>query len=274
MAVCKYFFKTGISLFILCLVSCQNLPSQEETPALASIDGVQIETEQKNKLPLDSSEVPILCYHQILENQGGSVYKIPKNDFEAQIKMLHDSGYHSVLPAQVHQYLLHQGTLPKKPVMISFDDSREEHFSIAAPILEKYGFTGVNFIMTIALNKKGYMSNEQLKELSDRGHAIAVHTWDHHDVRKLDDDQWDKQLKEPKLLLEKITGKPVEYFAYPFGAWNEQAAEEIKKRGYLAAFQLNQKMSAANPMFTVRRLLVGGTWKIETLQKQMKINFH
>ena len=117
------------------------------------------------------------------------------------------------------------------------------------------------------------MSKEQLADLSARGHAIGHHTWDHQDLRKLPADQWEKQIDQPKTLLEKVIGKPVTSLAYPFGAWNQQAIEEIKKRGLKSAYQLSGKADAQYPIFTLKRILVNGLWSGERLLKEIDAQF-
>lgn len=49
-------------------------------------------------------------------------------------------------------------------------------------------------------------------------------------VTKYTDADWNKQLNEAKLKLETITGRPVKYFAYPFGLWNQTATIRGKKK--------------------------------------------
>ena len=102
---------------------------------------------------LDKQEVPVLCYHRIEDGKKGD-YTVSPATFSAHMQVLADSGYTSILPAQLFAYLLYIKNLPEKPVMITFDDSRTEHFNIAAPVMEKLGFRGVFFIMTITYNKK------------------------------------------------------------------------------------------------------------------------
>lgn len=80
------------------------------------------------------------------------------------------------------------------------------------------------------------MNAEQLKALSDKGHVIACHTTDHHNVKKYSGEDWDFQLAKPKNKLESIIGKPVAYFAYPFGEWNEAAIPELKNAIIKALF--------------------------------------
>jgi peptidoglycan/xylan/chitin deacetylase (PgdA/CDA1 family) len=224
-------------------------------------------------------QVPILCYHRLrvyrsTDGPAARTYIVPASRFQAQIKMLADSGYHTITPDQYYAYLTTGSSLPEKPVMISFDDTSEEQFTVGAAELDKYGFKGVFFIMTISIGRPGYMSSEQLKALSDRGHTIASHTTDHHNVKKYTGADWDFQLVKPKNKLETITGKPVEYFAYPFGEWNEAAIPELKKRNYKAAFQLSsKKRDKEEPLYAIRRMIVPGTWDGPAMDKWMKANF-
>ncbi len=228
---------------------------------------------------LARKEVPILCYHHIksLTGREGSntkTYSVTPEGFADQMKLLSESGYHSVLPDQLYNYLAYGAELPNKPVMITFDDTDGEQYSIGAEEMKKYGFKGVFFIMTIAINKPRYMTKDQIKELSDNGHVIAGHTWDHHSVNKYSDDDWEKQLEKPRKTLEEITGKPIEYFAYPFGSWNQTAITEIKERDYKLAFILSTKRDTIMPLFTVRRMIVPSAWSSSGMLLAMNSTFH
>lgn len=228
---------------------------------------------------LDRQQVPILCYHRlrdyrITDGPGARTYIVPAAVYRRQIKMLADSGYNTITPDQYYAYLNFGTALPDKPVMVSFDDTSEEQFTVGAAELDKYGFKGVFFVMTISIGRPGYMSTEQLRALSDKGHVIASHTTDHHNVKKYSGADWDFQLAKPKNKLEMITGKPVEYFAYPFGEWNETAIPELKKRNYKAAFQLSSnKRDTIEPLYAIRRMIVPGTWDGSAMDKWMKVNF-
>ena len=228
---------------------------------------------------LDRLQVPILCYHRLrdyrtTDGAGAKTYIVPASAFKRQIKMLADSGYHTITADEYYAYLAFGAALPQKPVMISFDDTSEEQFTVGAAELDKYGFKGVFFVMTISIGRPGYMTSEQLKALSDKGHVIASHTTDHHNVKKYSGGDWDFQLAKPKTKLESIIGKPVEYFAYPFGEWNEAAIPELKKRNYKAAFQLSSnKRDTIEPLYAIRRMIVPGTWDGSAMDKWMKVNF-
>jgi len=227
---------------------------------------------------LGRKQIPILCYHQIrnwkaTDSKAAKDYIVQENDFRGQMKMLADSGYHTILPDQLYEYLNTGSALPVKSIMLTFDDTDLDQYTLAAPQMKKYGFKGVFFIMTVSLGRPHYMSKAQVKELSDAGHVIAAHTWDHHNVKKYQGQDWVTQIDKPTKKLEEITGKPVKYFAYPFGLWNEQAIPELKKRGFIAAFQLSEKRDTIEPLFTIRRLLASGYWSAHTLSNNIKHSF-
>ncbi|MFI5161530.1 MAG: polysaccharide deacetylase family protein [Sphingobacteriales bacterium] len=225
-------------------------------------------------------QVPVLCYHQIrdwkpTDKKVDKDYIIPPAAFRAHMKMLADSGYHTILPDQLYDYLTKGTALPSKPIMLTFDDTDKDQFDIARPEMKKYGFKGVFFIMTVSIGKvKHYMSSAQIKQLSDEGNVIASHTWNHMDFRKLSTAKdWETQLDKPTKKLEDITGKPVKYFAFPFGVWNTQNLPQLHKRGFKIAFQLSEKRDTNDPLMTVRRILDSGFWTTKNFSNAIRQSF-
>ncbi|MEO6231423.1 MAG: polysaccharide deacetylase family protein [Ferruginibacter sp.] len=272
-----------LCLLLLVFTACSNEPGKLKEPVQTADSSVVVKTEKTQEADLASilakREVPVLCYHHIRgirsnESESMKSYSVTPAAFAEQMKALHDSGFQTVLPDQLYEYLVHNGSLPPKPVMLTFDDTDEEQFSIGATEMNKYGFKGVYFVMTIAMNRPRYMSKDQLKTLSDSGHVIAAHTWDHHMVTKYTGADWDTQMVKPRKQLETITGKTVEYFAYPFGLWNQAAIPELKSRGYKLAFILSTKRDSTEPLYTVRRMIVPGTWSTPGMMKAMRTTFN
>jgi peptidoglycan/xylan/chitin deacetylase (PgdA/CDA1 family) len=227
---------------------------------------------------LNRTQVPILCYHQLrdfrpTDGKIGKDYIVPVANFRAQMKMLADSGYHSILPDQLYDYLTTGKRLPSKPVMITFDDTRLDQYTVGLPELNKYGFKGVFFIMTVSLDRPGYMSKDQVKQLSDQGNIIGSHTWDHHNVKKYTEEDWKTQVEKPSKQLEGITGKPVQYFAYPFGLWNRDAIQNLKRFHFKSVFQLSDPRDKDDPLYTVRRFIIPGEWSAAGMMRVMKSSF-
>lgn len=254
--------------------SAGDKPASSTEVPMPNIDGMKV---ADPKTILGRPEVPILCYHQIrdwkpTDSKTAQAYIVPPASFAEQMKMLADSGYHTVLPDQLYAYLNEGTPLPSKPVMLTFDDTDLDQYTVAKPIMDKYNFKGVFFVMTVSIGRPRYMTKEQIKDLSDKGHTIGSHTWDHHNVKKYQGNDWVTQIEKPTKQLEAITGKPVKYFAYPFGLWNPQAIPELKKRGMIAAFQLYAPRDEQDPLFTIRRIIVPAM-KPAALYKSMRQGF-
>lgn len=261
-------------LLIFCaaglLIGCsggQEKTNAGDTSRVQKVPPAKKDTVQKIYTGDTWQQVPVLSYHRIGGQRSGSVlYFISEENFRQQVQHLADSGYHTILPDQLYQHLTQGVPLPEKPIMLTFDDTRLEHYTIAARELEKHGFKGVFFIMTISINRPRYMSAEQIKSLADRGHEIGCHTWDHTNMKKLNGADWNIQVAQPKQKLETITGRPVVYFAYPFGVWSDSAIIRMKEHGFKAAFQLSGRHSEQEPLFTLPRLMVAGDWSISRFE--------
>lgn len=275
--------------------TAQNVETVEDTTGISSENNqtasengtVPAAKQNKERKPADAAtilsrkQVPILCYHQIRDWRAGDSqtakdYITPVSTFKAHVKMLADSGYTSVLPDQVYNYLVYGDPLPAKPIMFTFDDTDLDQFTVAAPELKKYGFKAVYFIMTVSIGRMGkvkYMNSEQIKQLSDEGNVIGSHTYDHKNVKKYQAEDWVTQIDKPTKRLEEITGKKIEYFAYPFGLWNKEAIPELKKRGFKSAFILATSRDENDPLFTIRRIIASGYWSAKTLSNSINNSF-
>ena len=256
-----------------------NAPAEQGSSVSIDINKIKVADPQTI---LSRKQVPILCYHQIRnwkasDGKVGKDYIVEEQNFKDQVKMLADSGYHSILPDQLYAYLNTGAALPSKPIMFTFDDTDMDQFTVAAPTLKKYGFKSVYFIMTVSIGRKGkfvdYMTREQIKALSDAGNVIGSHTYDHKNFKKYTGKDWEEQLDKPTKKLEEITGKKMTEFAYPFGLWNAEGIPELKKRGFKMAFALSTKRDEKEPLFTIRRIIASGYWSPKTLSNSIKNSF-
>lgn len=223
----------------------------------------------------ERKDIPVLCYHQIRElrtsdSKRAQDYIVPPAVFAAQMKMLSDSGFNVILPDQLYAYLKYGKSIPNRSVLIQFDDGDLSQFEVAKPVLDKYSFKASFFIMTVVLGKKGYMNAEQVKQLSDEGHIIGSHTWDHKNVKTFTEEDWVTQVDKPSARLQQITGRPIEYFAYPFGLMDHKGAEGLSARGFKAAFQLIGKVDETLPLFSIQRYIIPGYYDMKRFYRIVK----
>ncbi len=94
--------------------------------------------------------------------------------------------------------------------------------------------TGTFFAMTIALGKPDWFSSDDHRQLDAAGMTVGARSWDHHRVDRYAGTDWAVQLDEPRQLLERIVRRPVEHFAYPYGAWTAAALPHVRSAGVLA----------------------------------------
>lgn len=285
MKMCPY----PLFLFLLLLLfSCHSKPETQVHGADAIQQTKTVQENSKDTLKsfvadaktiLSRREVPVLCYHQIRDWKASDSQRahddiIPPANFKAHIKMLADSGYHTILPDELYDYLNYGKKLPAKPIMITFDDTDLDQYTVGAAELKKYGFKGVFFIMTVSIGRPRYMSKAQIKELSDQGHVIASHTWNHKNFAQFTDEDWDIQIDKPTKTLEKLTGKKVQYFAYPYGVFKASNLHKLKEHGFKAAFILSTPMDEVNPVYTIRRIIDPGRYTAKNLYNSLQKSFN
>ncbi len=146
-------------------------------------------------------------------------------------------------------------------MLLSFDDGQGSQMTHALPQLIAHRMTATFFVMTVVLDKRGWLSRRDLQLLSSEGMTIGAHTYDHHRVDRYTSGDWAVQLTRPREVLEKIIGRPVEHFAYPYGAWNPAAVAHVEAAGYRSAYQLADRTpDPAAPHYTLRRSLVSSSW--------------
>ena len=220
-------------------------------------------------------QIPILTYHQVRDwkakdSKSDKDYIIPAANIAEHIKMLADSGYHTILPDE----LISGNPLPSKPIMLTFDDTNEDQFKVARPILIKYHFKAVYFIITGKIGTHPwFMNSQQIKQLSDEGNVIGCHTTSHLNFKKLTTYQFQTEIAQSKKTLEQIIGKPVDYFAYPFGYWNRAGLPYLHQYGFKAAFQLDAPRDPTHQKMTICRIVAKGAWSAATLDHKVKQSF-
>ncbi len=179
-------------------------------------------------------KVPILLYHHIAVSPVGSRYYVPPDKFESELKVLHAWGYTTITTSQLVKAITQGASLPPRPMLITFDDGNEDNYTTAFPLMEKYGFTGVLYIVVQYMNQPNYMTVDQIKEMAAAGWEVGSHSETHRDLpSSLDAMRY--EIVQSRTDLEDRLGVPVLTFAYPFGVENNAAGDYAHFAGYIAA---------------------------------------
>lgn len=178
--------------------------------------------------------VPILEYHVLGAPEPDAPYPelyVGRSDFSRQMNWLDSRGYQAVTLEAVENAWYHGGTLPPKPLVISFDDGYRPQFTFALPELRKHGWPGV-----LNLKAEGsdlYASN--VEAMVRAGWEVAAHTIHHLDLTTLDAGQLREEVAGSREMLRHEYHVPVENFCYPAGRFNPTVAAAVEEAGYVGA---------------------------------------
>jgi peptidoglycan/xylan/chitin deacetylase (PgdA/CDA1 family) len=217
------------------------------------------------------STVPVLCYHQVREytaadGSGARPLICPPAVLQRQLEGVLAAGMQPVTGEALVDHLQLGTPLAENAVLVTFDDASGGQYTNALPILQRLGVPATFFVMTVVLDRPNWLARDDLRALDAAGMTIACHTWDHHPVTRYGTTDWSAQLAKPREQLEKIVGRDVDLFAYPYGLWNRAALPHVEATGYRAAFQLTeQPQDPELPLLTVRRVLTLPSWDVPTL---------
>jgi peptidoglycan/xylan/chitin deacetylase (PgdA/CDA1 family) len=204
---------------------------------------------------------PILLYHHIglPSSPAASTYYVAREDFEMQMKALSDWGYTSISISQLVEAILHSARLPNRPVVITFDDGNLDVYTNAFPIMQKYGFTGVMYIVANELHADGYMGVDQIQEMAAAGWEVGSHSMTHAHLSDAHDRLY-YEINQSRIDLEGALGLPVRSFAYPFGEMDATVSTQVQSYGYTSAVGLGTlwNQSVYNLYYLSRRPVPSG----------------
>ena len=179
--------------------------------------------------------LPIILYHRIDTSANNSRYYVTPEKFEEQMKLLHDWDYTSITTTMLVQAITQGIDLPRRPFLLTFDDGHLNNYTTAFPIMQKYGFTGVLYLVGNYVGAEGYMSVDQVLEMYKAGWEVGSHSMNHLDLTKLNNEKLHSEIIGSREFLEQKLGIPILTFAYPFGFKNESALDYVKFAGYIGA---------------------------------------
>ncbi len=185
--------------------------------------------------------VPILLYHHVSDKADPTRYVTGLDTFRTQMQTLKQAGYETITISRLAGVIRSGGSLPVKPIALTFDDGYLDTYENAFPILEEFGYTATAYIITGTLGTKlsyGYMQEKELKALAAAGWEIGSHSVTHTSLltTRLG---MGNELKESKEDLEKLLGITIHSFSYPFGAADKSIEALPAQYGYDSAVGLD-----------------------------------
>jgi peptidoglycan/xylan/chitin deacetylase (PgdA/CDA1 family) len=217
--------------------------------------------------------IPVLLYHSI--DNSGSPHSISRGLFRKQLKYLKENGYQTISLNTLCNYLVDDLQLPQKAVVITFDDGFKNNYDIVLPMIKEFGFTATLFLVTGYVSKciawektveipdQRLASWEEIHEMSDTAIEINAHSVTHPKLCRLTADQAKNEIQGSRVDIEARLGKQVNFFAYPYGEFNDHIKSIVKELGFQGAVTcISGVTKLGDDCYALKRMSVNGVWKV------------
>ena len=208
----------------------------------------------------NENKVAILGYHGILPkeiNTSSDNLIVNQETFEKELQVLDKLGYETMTLEEF--YCWKNGECKKKhnSVLITFDDGYNNNYEYAFELLKKYNMNAVVFCVGsyTEANDTSHMNSEMLSMIEDNypNIEVASHSYDLH----FHSDKTYEEVNNDIQLMSKIV--ETEYYAYPFGDYNNEYIKALKDNGYKMAFTFgpsreHRKVDLTDDNYKVPRL--------------------
>lgn len=214
------------------------------------------EVSSENKI-----ELPIVMYHNITKKSKLlGKYAVSEAQFKSDLEYIKSKGYTTITMTELINYAYNGGSLPQKPIIITFDDGYESFYAYAYPLLKEYNMKAVMSIVgayTDMFSEENdhnvdysHLTWEEVNEMCDSGLVeIQNHTYNMHEISKdrrgcgirkgESEEKYCKELTEDLARLQKeilvYTGTSPNTFTYPYGHICSESEDIIKDLGFKAS---------------------------------------
>ena len=201
------------------------------------------------KLGRLSGGVPILMYHLVSPDRPSAFhsYTVTAADFRRQVRILSRLGCTAVSPDDLLVAQRGGRPLPRRAVLITFDDGFQHCLRHAAPVLHEAGFQATMYVVAGLLGGTSrwmadqglelpLVSAAEVRELEQAGVRCESHSMTHPRLASLGTARIAEELARSRATLEDLTGHEVRHLAYPHGSYDGRVREEAVAAGYQSAY--------------------------------------
>jgi peptidoglycan/xylan/chitin deacetylase (PgdA/CDA1 family) len=221
--------------------------------------------------PLKSMDVPILMYHHLVagDQVDAGAYEISIAQFGRHLDFLQRGGFKTVSMREVFDAAEGDAALPRRAVVITFDDAFRSFFELGWPALRARGMTASLFVpageiggsnrwdAATGMPHRDVMTEAEIKTVRAGGIEIGAHGFAHRNLNECSDDERRKEVVRSRDELQRRFGAAPEFFAYPYGANDARAQTLLAGAGYRGALSIfSPAKSVTAERFCVRRIYI------------------
>lgn len=211
----------------------------------------------------------VFMYHLIQEEpftDYTSLFVRPY-DLDQQVGMLQDQGYRFLF-AEEYQ----RTALPS--VILTFDDGYVDNYTELFPILKKYKAKATIFLVADYIDRPGFLSKEQIREMSSSGLvSFQSHTKTHRDLTTLSNADVRTEFRYSKYVISQITGKPVTAISYPEGQYTDRMTKIVREY-FTRAYSTDQRsVPRGQEMYAIYRKSIVRELTIDQFASMIQYKF-
>jgi peptidoglycan/xylan/chitin deacetylase (PgdA/CDA1 family) len=217
--------------------------------------------------------VPILMYHVIAVAPASARFPqlfVRPSDFAGQVRWLAAHGYHAVTLRRVYDYWRVGDALPRKPIVLSFDDGYLPDDTRARPLLAARRWPAVLNLEVDNLRSTGDLPPWRVRRLIGAGWEIDAHTITHPDLTTLGAARLRTEVAGSRAIIRRTFHVRVDFFCYPSGRYDAAVLAAVRSAGYLGATTTQYGLASPRALFTLRRIEVLGSDGVAGLARKLE----
>jgi peptidoglycan/xylan/chitin deacetylase (PgdA/CDA1 family) len=211
--------------------------------------------------------LPILMYHKIDRLPPGvrypRMYVLPEQ-FAAQLAALNRWGYETISFADWLAYRRGERALPRRPIILTFDDGYRSTYEIAWPLLQRHHCSATVFLVSDLIGKTNAWDGDEIQEpllgpadiaeLQAGGVEFGSHTKTHAPLTTVSAERAADELRGSRAALERLLGAPVRVLCYPYGKQDSGTRALARAAGYEAGVIARRRLNSrsADPLRLTR----------------------
>lgn len=185
-------------------------------------------------------QLPVLMYHRVdtalvARDPVTVSLTVMAPVFEAELRTLRDAGYRTLTLSELWAARATPTGVPERRIVLTFDDGYEDNYTVAFPLLRRYGFVGTFFVVTSTVGTRGHFTASQIQEMARAGMEFESHGQHHVDFSRLPLNVARSELVRSREIIGRWSGHPVAFFAYPAGRYSAALERLLADLGYHGA---------------------------------------
>ena len=215
------------------------------------------------------------CYRDPQMIRVVNYHRTPDNElktFEAQLAW-YRKNFENIDYEKFVRFMNGEIKLNRPGIILSFDDGLLNNYENAAPLLEKYGFTGWFFVSSGLADGTEYMTYKHMRNLHERGHVLGIHTFSHHRMDEADTQEiLSHEIAEARTYLCDKTGVDTDIFCWCGGEENTytKKASDLIRENYSWGFMTNNEpVVPQTDHYQLQRTNVEARWPLVSAKLQL-----